>query len=87
MISGFSSTSGANPVGATFTCTAPVAAGQFTVPAAVLLSLPASASTSGIPSGALTVGTYTNPKSFTATGLDYGYSISASLNSALVSYQ
>jgi uncharacterized protein (TIGR03437 family) len=73
--------------GASFTCTAPVAAGQFTVPPVVLLSLPASVSISGIPTGVLSVGSFTNPQTFTATGLDYAYTISGTTNSALVNYQ
>lgn len=54
-----------------FTCIAPVAAGQFTVPSYVLATLPAS--TSG--AGSLNVGNTTVPQSFVATGLDYAYAV------------
>jgi uncharacterized protein (TIGR03437 family) len=50
---------------ASFTCLAPVSAGQFTVPTYVLLALPAG-------SGNLSVGNFAIPQSFTASGLDYG---------------
>lgn len=64
-IGGESYSSGSNQVGAQFLCTAPASAGQFTVPASVLLALP----TSGVPSilwvTQLTLGT-----PFTATGLN-----------------
>ena len=46
-ITGSSYTSGANAVGATFTCAGPLAAGQFTVPPSILLSLPVSAPNTG----------------------------------------
>ena len=64
-IGGESYTSGANQVGAQFLCSAPASAGQFTVPASVLLALPPS----GVPSilwvTQLSLGT-----PFTATGID-----------------
>lgn len=63
----------AESVGASFNCTVKGSDGQFTVPAAVLLSLPASVTVSGVPTGSLLVGTNTTPKSFIATGLDAGY--------------
>jgi uncharacterized protein (TIGR03437 family) len=66
-ISGESSaTISGRSVAVSFTCQAPVSAGQFTVPVPVLLALPAG-------TGSLDVGNYTNPKTFTATGLDLGY--------------
>ena len=49
-----------------FTCNAPVSAGQFTVPPAVLLALPAG-------NGSLSLSNSTNPQTFTASGLDLGY--------------
>lgn len=67
--------SAANAVFVSFTCTAPVDAHTFTVPSDVLLALPPSSGSVGgvsIPTGSLSVGNYTNPKPFTATGLDYG---------------
>lgn len=53
-----------------FTCSAPVSALTFTVPSAVLLALPAG-------SGSLTVENSTNPQTFTAKGLDLGYTFAA----------
>jgi uncharacterized protein (TIGR03437 family) len=53
---------------ASFVCDAPVSAGSFAVPVAVLLALPAG-------SGGLTVSNYTNPASVTIPGVDFGYAI------------
>ena len=60
-----------------FTCSAPVSAGTFTVPVPVLLALPAG-------TGSLGVSNFTNFQTFTASGLDLGivqggYSTSKSL--------
>jgi uncharacterized protein (TIGR03437 family) len=61
-----------------FTCTAPVSAGNFTVPSAVLLALPATTSfsvggfTMEFP-GSLSVANVTNPQRFTAPNLDFGF--------------
>jgi hypothetical protein len=66
-----SGTSSNASVSGYFVCIAPVGAGQFTVPAYVLLTLPAS---SGNP-GSLFVENSTVPQSFVATGLDYAYAI------------
>jgi hypothetical protein len=63
----------ADSVGASFNCTVKASDGQFTVPPAVLLSLPVSVSVAGVPTGSLLVGTNTTPKAFTASGLDNGY--------------
>jgi hypothetical protein len=74
-----------------FSCSAPVSAGQFTIPAAVLLQLPPSSSTSvggvSIPTGSLAVGNYANPVKFTASGLDVGYVSAYVTNSNSVNYQ
>jgi uncharacterized protein (TIGR03437 family) len=51
----------------TFTCTAPLSAGSFTVPPPVLLALPAG-------SGTLSITDNGSFNTFTATGLDIGYS-------------
>ncbi len=61
----------ASTVGATvfFTCDAPPGPGTFTVPPAVLLALPPAG-------GGITVGTYSNPAGFNATGLDFGFATS-----------
>ncbi len=58
-------------VSASFTCQAFLSAGTFTVPAAVLLALPAG-------QGSLSVIDNTSPIAFTATGLDVAYSFSTS---------
>jgi uncharacterized protein (TIGR03437 family) len=65
--------SSADSVGASFNCTAKASDGQFTIPPAVLLSLPVSATVSGVPLGSLLLGTATAVKPFTASGLDMGY--------------
>ncbi len=79
-----SGSSTANSVTASFTCYAPVSAGQFTVPSYVLLALPAS---SGIGGGSLLVENVTAPQSFTASGLDYGNAFAAVYFSIAPSYQ
>ncbi|MGA3098923.1 MAG: hypothetical protein ABSF25_20905 [Bryobacteraceae bacterium] len=82
--SGSSSTS----VGGYFYCTAPVSAGTFTVPASVLLSLPATGTVSGIPiPGTLSVSNYTNPAQFTASGLDFAFLQFYNSNSIQAAYQ
>lgn len=74
-----------------FSCTAPVAAGRFSVPRAVLLQLPASSMQSAggvsIPTGSLSVGNYANPMKFTATGLDAGYLSAYVTSGKSVTYQ
>jgi uncharacterized protein (TIGR03437 family) len=80
LISGFAIQS--NQAGATFICTAPTSAGQFTVPPAVLLALPASTG-----AGELTVGGITAPVKFIAPGLDTGYALSVASNSQSIAYQ
>ena len=83
---------GASVVGATFTCTAKTSDGSFTVPAVVLLALPASGS---ISAGGVTI---TTPGSlsltgssaavpFQATGLDLAAATSAVYTSETVPYQ
>jgi len=79
-------------VGAFFTCHAPVSAGQFNIPAPVLLSLPASSVISpvagvSIDLGSLSVGTSSLPVTFTATGLNYGYAGSSLTSSKTLAYQ
>jgi uncharacterized protein (TIGR03437 family) len=66
-------TGSATTVGVTvsFTCDAPVSPATFTVPAAVLLALPAA-------SGGIAVDNFTLPTSFSATGLDFGFAASHS---------
>ena len=65
-INGGSTVAASPPAAGYFTCVAPVGAGQFTIPAYVLLSIPASET------GTLTVTNQSNPVVFTAAGIDYG---------------
>ena len=82
--SGSSSTA----VGGAFYCTAPVSAGTFTVPASVLLSLPPTGTVSGIPiPGTLSVSNYSNPQSFTASGLDFAFAQFFNGNTIQLAYQ
>jgi len=64
-----------------FTCQSPISAGSFSVPAPVLLYLPASAN------GTLGVGDTSNFTTFTASGLDLGLAEGSSLTSRTLSYQ
>jgi uncharacterized protein (TIGR03437 family) len=73
------STIGGKAVSVGFTCIAPVAAGQFTVPPSVLLSLPAG-------NGSLDVGDYANFQTFTAPGLDLGIASSGNLTTKSLAY-
>jgi len=73
-----SGSASANGVSGSYTCIAPVSAGQFTVPPYILLGLPAGSGTSMLANS-------TNYTTFTATGLDFGFaigSVSFSVNSA-----
>jgi uncharacterized protein (TIGR03437 family) len=72
--------SSANGLTVSFTCSAAVSAGQFTVPSAVLLALP-------VGSGTLLVENSTNPVTFTATGLDFGYAFASTGFQINVPYQ
>jgi uncharacterized protein (TIGR03437 family) len=79
-------------VGAFFTCIAPDSAGQFTIPAPVLLSLPVSTTITLAPgvslnTGSLSVGTSSIPVTFTAEGLDYGFAGTSASSSKTVGYQ
>lgn len=65
VVVGGSSSSSSTGVSASFYCFAPVAAGQFTVPASILLSMPAG-------TGTMSVENETPYATFTATGLDTG---------------
>jgi len=81
-------TNAANTVGAQFTCSAPIAAGTFTVPPNVLLALPATVTVSGftVP-GTLAVSGIAAPVLFQAGGLDFGFANDAVVISTSVSYQ
>ena len=83
---------GSDSVGATFICTAPDSAGQFTIPAPVLLSLPPSAVIAPIPgvsiaTGQLSISSDTQPVKFTAPGLDYAFGLSSVSVGKSVTYQ
>ncbi|MGA3205955.1 MAG: hypothetical protein ABSF12_25960, partial [Bryobacteraceae bacterium] len=58
--------SSSDTASASFFCSAPVSAGQFTIPSYILLALPAGTS------GSLGVGNYATPVTFTASGLTTG---------------
>jgi uncharacterized protein (TIGR03437 family) len=79
-------------VGAFFSCTAPVSAGKFTIPAPVLLTLPVSTSITlapgvSIETRSLAVGTSSLPVTFTAEGLDYGFAGTSVSSSKTLGYQ
>jgi uncharacterized protein (TIGR03437 family) len=76
---GSTATVGGQQVTVSFTCAAPASAGQFTVPSYILLALPAG-------SGTLAVDNYSNPQTFTATGLDIGYQFAGSSVSINATY-
>jgi hypothetical protein len=61
-----SSLSASGSLSGTFTCIAPVALGQFTVPPYILAVLPAG-------TGSVSVGNETVPATFTATGINTGF--------------
>jgi uncharacterized protein (TIGR03437 family) len=83
----FSGSSSAS-VGGAFYCTAPVSAGTFTVPASVLLSLPPTGTISGIAiPGTLSVSNYSNPQSFTASGLDFAFAQFYNTSTTQATYQ
>jgi uncharacterized protein (TIGR03437 family) len=76
---GGSSSSATAGISASFSCTAPVSAGTFTVPNAILLTLPAG-------TGTLSVGNSTNFQSFTATGVDFATAFGATNQSISATY-
>jgi hypothetical protein len=86
--SAFSGSTSATAVGGAFYCTAPVSAGTFTVPAAVLLSLPPTGTVSGVAiPGSLSVSNYSNPQQFTASGLDFAFAQFYNTSSTQATYQ
>ncbi|MCX6593766.1 MAG: hypothetical protein NTZ56_19805 [Acidobacteria bacterium] len=88
-ISGYSiGGSAAAPVGASFSCLAPGAAGSFTVPALVLQLLPPAALPSETaPAGQLTVAASGAPVAFTTPGLDHGSLNYSSAHARTVTFQ
>lgn len=86
-ITGYSSAGSGNAtVGAAFVCLQQQKAGSFTIPAAVLLTLPAGSASNGVPSGILGVG-YSVEQSFTATGLDQAAVGASGLTLQTATYQ
>jgi len=81
------SVNAANTASATFVCFERTSAGQFTIPASVLLALPASGTQVGFSLGTLIVGTVTTPTFFTASGLDIGSTSYVSTVSKAVDYR
>ena len=80
--------SGNNYIGGSFTCTARVSDGSFTIPAFVLLNLPASSMLQGFSlPGELSVSTSTSPQRFSATGLDYAFATASVSSSKSVTFQ
>ncbi len=77
---------GSDIIGATFACSASVAAGEFTVPTAVLLAMPATGTQAGS-AGTLMLGTASNPQLFTAPGLDVAYVLSGSFSGGRVIFK
>ena len=72
--------------GAGFECQAPALPGSFTIPASILLAMPAVTGSS--PNGNLNVSLSTNPQALTIPGTDYGFVITKTANvSANVAYQ
>lgn len=74
-------------VGAGFTCLELASRGTFSVPAAILSSLPVSMSVQGAPLGQLSVFGIGRPGTFTATGLDRGAISYQSGTAKLIQYQ
>ncbi len=73
-------------MGAGFFCVENAAAGQFSIPAWVIDSLPPSALVEGFPTGILAVGNFTEPEHFDAPGLDVGLITSSSMALKTVGY-
>jgi uncharacterized protein (TIGR03437 family) len=71
-----------------FFCLERASAGTFTVPSPVLLALPPSPSgTSLTPIGAFGVGAVSNPREFTAPGIDAGVIVSTNITVKTVTFQ
>jgi uncharacterized protein (TIGR03437 family) len=90
LILGFSTVAGAQ-AGREFLCVEKASAATFTIPAAVLLAVPAtvgspSGTTAASVTGALGVG-YEKSNSFTAPGIDQGTIVGLGLNLKIVSYK
>lgn len=81
-----------NAVTGFFICLERASVGTFNVPSAILLALPPSPAGGGgltdlVPTGILGVGSVSNPREFTAPGLDAGIIVSTSVTAKSVNYQ
>ncbi len=75
-------------VGASFSCQAPVSAGTFTVPPAVLLALPPSGTIAGVAIvGSLSIEALSAFQQYTAPGLDFGLAFAGQSSDTTVTYQ
>ncbi len=84
----FALNSTTNSVGASFNCQAPASAGTFTVPPAVLLALPPSATIAGIAVGGnLSIEALSAFQQFSASGLDFGFGFAGQSSDTTVTYQ
>ena len=72
-----------------FTCATPAAAGRFTIPSAVLQSLPAAALNFANPGSVpvIQIAQASFPRTFSATGLDFAFVQSIFSSTTVVSYQ
>jgi uncharacterized protein (TIGR03437 family) len=78
-------TSSNGSLGASFSCIAPIGPGSFTIPGAVTLSLPATATGVGN-FGFLDLGSVSTPTTFTASGLDFGFVTASSITGTTAPY-
>ncbi len=72
-----------------FTCIERASVGTFTVPAGILLALPATPTggdTFGAPLGVFGVGVINQERTFTAPGIDYGYTVATAQSLKSVNY-
>jgi len=77
-----------NAVAGFFICLERASVGTFTVPPSILLALPASPSGASLsPVGVFSVGSVSNPREFTAPGIDTGVIVSVNTVAKSVNYQ
>jgi uncharacterized protein (TIGR03437 family) len=79
-------TSGTTGIVSSFSCLVPNN-GRFTIPASVLSNILPSVSTSGIDTGNLSVGSYSNGTQFNASGLDHGVALYSSFSGKSLRYE
>jgi len=79
LIGGYSSTGpDANAYTVSFSCIAKASDGAFVIPAYITEAMPVSGTVAGAPLGAIYLGGVSAAKSFTATGIDFGYAVNTS---------